>query len=284
MAMVPKSLLLGVMGDPIAQSKSPAMHVAAMKALGISGTYIPLHVHAEQLTDAVRGLKAMGFTGANVTVPHKVNVIPLLDELDADARAIGAVNTIVHRDGRLVGYNTDGAGYIRSLKEEVASDLTGANVLVLGSGGAARGIIYALLKERPRQIVIANRTREHANRLVDEWQHLGHLIPCGVSIDELGRFAADADIIINTTSVGMYPRTQDSPLPASLIPEGIVVSDLIYNPLHTKLLLEAATKGCRIHGGLGMFVYQGAIAFEHWTGLEAPVSIMREAILAEFGA
>ncbi|WP_138493306.1 shikimate dehydrogenase [Paenibacillus pinistramenti] len=278
-----EQLLLGVMGDPIRQSKSPVMHNAAMQEFGLAGSYVPLHVKGENLEAAVEGIRALGFRGVNVTVPHKVNVMACLDAIDADAKAVGAVNTIVNDGGFLTGYNTDGIGYIRSLKEEAVPDLSGSRVLVLGAGGAARGIVHALLKEKPAEVIIANRTLENAHKLAQEWAGLGKITACGTDSESLRVSAAKADIIINTTSVGMFPDSGASPLDASLIPEGIVVSDLIYNPLKTRLLQEAEARNCRIHGGLGMFVYQGAYAFEFWTGRQAPAETMRQAVLAAFG-
>ncbi|GIP55417.1 shikimate dehydrogenase [Paenibacillus vini] len=271
-------LLLGVMGDPIIQSKSPSMHRAALQASGIEGTYVPLHVKGDRLEDAIKGVRALGFRGVNVTVPHKVEVMKYLDEVDEGARAIGAVNTIVNDGGVLKGYNTDGIGYIRSLKEQAAPDLAGKRVLVLGSGGAARGIVYALLQESPARVTVANRTAEKARELAAEWSHLGALKGCGM--EEIGGLLPEIDILINTTSVGMYPHPGQTPLDEALLPSGIVVSDLIYNPLRTELLLQAERKGCTIHNGIGMFVYQGGYAFEYWTGMPAPVDAMRAAVLS----
>ncbi|MFD1177702.1 shikimate dehydrogenase [Paenibacillus puldeungensis] len=270
-------LLLGVIGDPIIHSKSPAMHTAALKACGIAGTYLPLHVKGEALSDAVQGIKALGFRGINVTVPHKVEVMKYLDIIDEGALHIGAVNTIVNNGGVLTGYNTDGVGYIRSLKEETAPDLEGKTVLVIGAGGAARGIIYALLKEKPGQVIIANRTADKARELASEWADLGRINGC--ELESLGDFLPKTDILINTTSVGMYPQVTKTPIDLGFLPEGIVVSDLIYNPLRTELLRQAELKGCTIHNGLGMFIYQGAYAFEHWTGCPAPIEAMRAAVL-----
>lgn len=272
-------LLLGVMGDPIAHSKSPVMHEAALVSLGLAGSYVLLHVQGEKLEAAVHAVKTLGFRGVNVTVPHKVKVIPFLDRIEEDAAAIGAVNTIINDNGLLTGCNTDGIGYIRSLKEEVMPDLAGRTVLVLGAGGASRGIIRAMLKENPKKIMIANRTLENAEKLAEEWGQLGQLSACPVS--ELKAACARADLIINTTSVGMYPNVDQVPMETSWIPEGIVVSDLIYNPLTTRLLREAADRGCRTHNGLGMFINQGAYAFEYWTGRKAPAAIMRKAVLKE---
>jgi len=270
-------LLLGVMGDPIAQSKSPIMHTAALRSMGISGAYVPLHITPDQLGDAVGAIRTLGFRGVNVTIPHKVAVMAYLDTLDDSAREIGAVNTIVNSNGHLTGYNTDGIGYVRSLKAEVISDLSGTHILVIGAGGAARGIIAALLREAPASIVVANRTSDKALELAAEWSKKGDIR--GVGLDQLSGMLKGFDVIINTTSVGMYPHMDQTPLEPSQFREGTVVSDLIYNPLRTLLLQESLKRGCRIHGGLGMFVYQGAYALEYWTGQPAPVEIMRQTIL-----
>ncbi|WP_275262655.1 shikimate dehydrogenase [Paenibacillus tepidiphilus] len=270
-------ILLGVMGDPIAHSKSPVMHMAALQALGIPGAYVPLHIVPERLAEAVQAVRVLGFRGVNVTIPHKVAVMPYLDKLDASALSVGAVNTIVNDSGVLTGYNTDGIGYVRSLKSELAPDLNGARIVVLGAGGAARGIVTALLQERPEQIVIANRTKDKAEELAEACRSA--VTVTGIALEQAAEAVSQADIIINTTSVGMAPHLDGMPLEPSLLRPGQIVSDLIYNPLNTRLLKEAERIGCRIHGGLGMFVYQGAYALEYWTGQAAPVDIMRQAIL-----
>ncbi|MCL6605189.1 MAG: shikimate dehydrogenase [Paenibacillus sp.] len=270
-------ILLGVMGDPIAQSRSPIMHTAALRSMGISGAYVPLHIIPDKLGNAVEAIRTLGFRGVNVTIPHKVAVMPYLDALDESAKDIGAVNTIVNSNGFLTGYNTDGIGYVRSLKAEAFSDLTGARILVIGAGGAARGIAAALLREAPETIIVANRTADKALELAAEWSKKGNIT--GISLDQIPDVLTDIDVIINTTSVGMYPHMNETPIDASLFHEGMVVSDLIYNPLRTRLLQDSLARGCRIHGGLGMFVYQGAYALEYWTGQPAPIEVMRQTIL-----
>ncbi|KGE18672.1 shikimate dehydrogenase [Paenibacillus wynnii] len=270
-------MLLGVMGDPIAQSKSPIMHTAALRAMGISGAYVPLHITPDKLGEAVEAIRTLGFRGVNVTIPHKVAVMAYLDILDKSAKDIGAVNTIVNTNGILTGYNTDGIGYVRSLKAEAIPDLTGTRILVIGAGGAARGIIAALLQESPASIIVSNRTADKALELAEEWSNKGNIT--GITLDLIPELLQDIDVIVNTTSVGMYPHMDESPVDTSLFREGMVVSDLIYNPLRTRLLQESLERGCRIHGGLGMFVYQGAYALEYWTGQPAPIEIMRQTIL-----
>lgn len=274
------SLLLGVMGDPIIHSKSPDMHNAALKALGIKGNYLSLHIKPEGLEDAIQAVRSLGFRGVNVTIPHKVEVMKYLDHVDEGAARVGAVNTIVNNDGVLTGYNTDGIGYVRSLKEEACPDLNGKKIVVLGAGGAARGIIHALTAEHPGQISVINRTASKAIELAQEWSSLADIQ--GLSEAEAREALAYADVLINTTSVGMHPNVRETPVPKEWIPEGIVVSDLIYNPLITELLRISAERGCTVHGGLGMFVNQGAYALEYWTGFAAPVEIMKEAVLQSF--
>ncbi|WP_145045763.1 shikimate dehydrogenase [Paenibacillus xylanexedens] len=275
-------VLLGVMGDPIAHSKSPAMHNAALKAAEVNGIYMPLHVHPEQLQAAVRGIVALGYRGVNVTIPYKEQVMSYLDEIDESARLIGAVNTIVNKDGKLIGYNTDGIGYVRSLKEEAVPDLVGKRIAVLGAGGAARGVIYALALEKPERIHILNRTAERAIELASDLRAHGLGEITGSGMEEAAVVLASADIVINTTAAGMHPHVDDVPVDPALIRADAAVSDLIYNPLETRLLRESRLRGCTVHGGLGMFVYQGAVAFEHWFGIQAPVETMRQAVLDSF--
>ncbi|GAB6990718.1 shikimate dehydrogenase [Paenibacillus pini] len=271
------AILLGVIGDPIIHSKSPVMHQAALQHMGIQGSYVPLHVIPQALGDTIQAIRTLGFRGLNVTLPHKVEVMKYLDHLDETASRIGAVNTIVNDDGVLTGYNTDGIGYVRSLKDEAVADLKGKTILVIGAGGASRGIVYALAKEKPERIYIANRTVAKAAQIAEEWQDLADIQ--GIGMEDINDYIQGVDVLINTTSIGMHPRIDEMSIETACIPAGIVVSDLIYNPLKTRLLLESELKGCTIHGGLGMFINQGAIALEYWTGAQAPVDVMRRAVL-----
>jgi len=250
----------------------------AFRETGINGVYAAFHVTGDRIADFAAGVRAMGIQGVNVTIPHKLDIMSVLDEIDPGARAIGAVNTIVNDAGRLIGYNTDGIGYVRSLKEEAENELAGKRIVVIGAGGAARGIVYALTNEKPARITIANRSVDRAKELASSFQDLAEID--AISNEELQEACRQADIVINTTSVGMFPNIDETPVDADWLKPGAVASDLIYNPLKTKFLQQAEQRGCRIHGGLGMFIYQGAYAFEYWTGQPAPVAAMRETVLA----
>lgn len=273
------TVLYGVIGDPIRHSKSPIMMNRAFRETGINGVYTAFHIKDGSLRDFIAGVRAMGIRGVNVTIPHKLRVMELLDEIDEGARVIGAVNTIVNDNGRLIGYNTDGIGYVRSLKEEAVPDLSGKRIMVIGAGGAARGIVYALLGESPAGISIVNRTVERAEELASSFAG-GAVRLDAASNERLEELCGDADIVINTTSVGMFPNVEESPVPGEWLKPGAVASDLIYNPLQTAFLKGAEARGCTAHGGLGMFIYQGAYAFEYWTGQSAPAAAMREEVLA----
>lgn len=270
------SQLYGVIGDPIRHSKSPVMLNSAFQAAGINAVYGAFHVKPEQLGEAIAGVRALGFGGLNVTIPHKVHVMDYLDDMDESARMIEAVNTIVHRDGKLIGYNTDGIGYVRSLKEEMQLDLRGKRLLVIGAGGAARGVVYALAKEQPEMIWIVNRTKDKADALARHMQALCNAE--GMGLEGIDHIKSQVDIVINTTSVGMSPHVNEVPIDTSWFHKDLIVSDLIYNPRITRILQEAKHCGASIHGGLGMFIYQGAFAFEYWTGQSAPVNVMRTAV------
>jgi shikimate dehydrogenase len=275
------TVLYGVIGDPIRHSRSPVMMARAFRETGINAAYGAFHVRPDRLAEAIAGIRALGFGGLNVTIPHKIGVMACLDEIDEGARAIGAVNTIVNDNGRLIGYNTDGIGYVRSLKEEAGADPAGRSIVVLGCGGAARGIVWALAREKPKEIVLANRTAGRAAELAEAFAGAARFRT--VEWRELPEAVAEADIVINTTSVGMAPNADERPIDPEWLRPGAIASDLVYNPLTTAFLQGAARRGCRIHGGLGMFVYQGAYAFEYWTGKAAPIRAMREAVLESFG-
>jgi shikimate dehydrogenase len=275
------TVLYGVIGDPIRHSKSPTMLNRAFREKGINGAYAAFHVTPSQLEQAIAGVRGLGFRGLNVTIPHKIEVMAFLDEISEGARAIGAVNTIVNENGRLIGYNTDGIGYVRSLKEEIEPNLAGSTIIVLGAGGAARGILWALAQEKPAAILVANRTESKSVELAASFSPDYRI--SSIPWSDLREACSSADIIINTTSVGMSPNVDALPIDVSWLKPRSIASDLIYNPLKTTFLQQAEQLGCRVHGGLGMFIYQGAYAFEYWTGEPAPVDAMREAVLESFG-
>lgn len=273
-----ETILTGVFGHPVAHSMSPLMHNLAFEELGLNMRYAAFDVEPERLQDAVNGIRALNFRGVNVTIPHKVKIMDYLDELDEEAKEIGAVNTVVNDRGKLIGYNTDGRGYIASLVKETGTLLQGQRVLVIGAGGAARAIVVSLARSGVERIWVANRTLEKAEALAAAAAH--HTEVDAVSSDRVRDLAAEATILINATSVGMHPHTEETPIDASLLHASLVVSDLVYNPLKTKLLLDAEKAGAQTHGGLGMLIHQGALAFQYWTGEEAPVDLMQKTVLS----
>jgi shikimate dehydrogenase len=274
------TVLYGVFGDPVRHSKSPLMLNRAFQVAGINAAYGAFHILPGTLGDAVRGIRALGFRGVNVTIPHKVEVMDYLDEIDPAARSIGAVNTIVNENGKLCGYNTDGIGYVRSLREETGFEPKGANVLLIGAGGAARGIAYTLASQGVKSIRIANRSAERAQELAGYVKDMTDVQVIG--LNQVGEYARHADVMINLTPVGMSPNVDAMPVDPEVLHSGLLVSDTVYTPLETKLLREAKLRGARTHRGLGMFIYQGAYAFEYWTGQPAPVVAMREVVERSF--
>jgi shikimate dehydrogenase len=274
--------LLGVMGNPVAHSLSPLMHNAALASLSLDYCYLPLEIRPELLPQAVVGLKALGCQGFNVTIPYKEQIVASLDEVDDEALIIGAVNTVVNREGKLVGYNTDGRGFLRSLAEEWDLGLRGEQVVVLGAGGAARAIVAGLASAGASKITIANRNVERGLLLkADLEQHY----PCKIAVVDLSEGELDKELaasllVVQTTPVGMYPHVGDTPIiePSRLWKDSYVY-DIIFNPPETRFLLGAREQGCRTANGLGMLLHQGALSFEYWTGIEAPVKLMRQALL-----
>jgi shikimate dehydrogenase len=274
--------LLGVMGNPVAHSLSPLMHNAALASLSLDYCYLPLEIRPELLPQAVVGLKALGCQGFNVTIPYKEQIVASLDEVDDEALIIGAVNTVVNREGKLVGYNTDGRGFLRSLAEEWDLGLRGEQVVVLGAGGAARAIVAGLASAGASKITIANRNVERGLLLkADLEQHY----PCKIAVVDLSEGKLDKELaasllVVQTTPVGMYPHAGDTPIiePSRLWKDSYVY-DIIFNPPETRFLLGAREQGCRTANGLGMLLHQGALSFEYWTGIEAPVKLMRQALL-----
>ena len=278
-----KTTLVGLIGWPVSHSVSPAMHNAAFAALGLDWRYVPLPVDPAlpgAVGDAVRGMRALGLRGINVTVPHKQAVLPFLDSIAPAAQAMRAVNTIiVEADGSLTGDNTDAPGFIADLRAH-GVEAAGRRVLVLGAGGSARAIVYGLAQAGAQQITVANRSVERAHQLLhDLHPFLGATTGAVVALpDGLADVAAESTLIVNCTSLGMTPNAGTTPWPVELPlhPEQIVY-DLVYNPADTRLLQQARAGGAQAIGGLGMLIWQGALAFAHWAGQPAPVAVMRAA-------
>ncbi|MBO1626462.1 shikimate dehydrogenase [Bacillus arachidis] len=273
--------LYGVIGNPIGHSLSPLMHNDAFEHLSIDAHYHAFLVEEETLGEAVKGLKALGVSGFNVTTPHKVSIMKYLDEIDPLAMQIGAVNTVVHRDGKLIGYNTDGIGYVRSLQSISKEPLYQKRILLLGAGGACRGIYFSLVDAGVKEIDIANRTIEKAEQLIAGCKE--GILSHALSLEQATEKQNNYDIIIHTTTIGMHPHVQNTPLQIQSLKPGTIVSDIIYNPFETKLLQEAKAKGAIVQNGIDMFVYQGALAFEMWTGRMPNIERMKQLVMRKLG-
>lgn len=271
--------VLGVVGRPVTHSVSPVVHNAAIRALDIDYIYVAFQPRPENLAGAVEGIRALEIAGVNVTIPYKERVIEFLDEVDDDALRIGSVNTIINIDGRLRGATTDGAGFVESAEAEWGA-IEGSRVLILGAGGSAKAVANALA-DKGCHVTVANRTAERAVDLVEGLKSRGCADARAVGIERevLTDEIRKSDLLVNTTSVGMHPDVDGIPLPPDLLRPDILVYDLVYNPLETRLVSEARAKGARAMNGLKMLVRQGAISFEMWTGLEPPIDVMEEAAL-----
>jgi len=271
--------IYGLMGDPVEHSVSPAMQNAAFEARGLDAVYLPFKVKSQELQPAIQGIRALNIQGLNVTIPHKVAVIPFLDELDPLAENIGAVNTIVNEEDSLKGFNTDASGFLKALLSEGIQPER-KNVVILGAGGAARAIAF-ILADRGANLIILNRHIEAAQDLADRIVNLfrREVQALEMKPGNLQTALKSGDIIVNTTSVGMSPGLSETPVPPSLIQRGQVVFDIIYNPVRTRLMDESKKRGAKVIGGVEMLVQQGAAAYEHWTGQEAPIEVMRQAAL-----
>lgn len=280
-----RTAVVGVIGWPVEHSVSPPMHNAAFRAVGLDWCYVPLPVAPDALAEAVGGLRALGMRGVNVTVPHKRALLGMVDSVSPAARAIGAVNTVVCEGGRFHGHNTDAAGFMRALRE-AGSVPEGSRALVLGAGGAARAVVYAL-GGVCSEVTVLNRTPDRARRLVDELS--AHAPVARLRAEALGEEAlraasADVDLVVNTTSAGMWPAVTETPWHAGVsFPRGALLYDLVYNPRETALMRRARGAGCRAVDGLRMLVHQGAEAFTLWTGVEAPVEVMYAACVRALG-
>lgn len=268
----------GVIGDPIEHTMSPVMHNAAFSELGLDYVYVAFRVKSEALAGAIEGMRALNIRGLNVTIPHKVSIIPLLDSLDPLAEKLDAVNTVVNRDGTLKGYNTDASGFLQALLDKGVTP-EGKNVVILGAGGAARAISF-VLAESKANLLILNRLEEMdwAEELARKISSVFGQEVRALELQEanLRTALSKAELLVNATSVGMSPNTNLTPVPARLLRPDLVIFDIVYNPIKTKLTTEASLAGCETVMGLDMLVWQGALAFEMWTGKKAPVDLMKK--------
>jgi shikimate dehydrogenase len=278
-----KTRVCGVIGDPIEHTLSPIMHNAAFEALKIDYVFLAFKVKSDEVENAIKGMRALSIHGLNVTMPHKNAVIQYLDEVDPAGKMIASVNTILNKDGRLLGFNTDGVGALNAL-EQNGVEPRGKKVLLLGAGGAAKAIAYTLSQDVD-ELVTLNRTPkpaiELANLLKQKFKKkisAGELSPNAVK-DNL----ADSDVLINATSVGMKPNENQTPVAPEWLKPDLAVMDIVYNPLETKLAKDAKAVGAKVVSGVEMLIYQGAASFEIWTACEAPVEVMRKAALNHLG-
>ncbi len=273
----------GVIGNPVEHSLSPSIHNAAFQKLGLNFVYLAWRVDA--IGDAVKGLRALGnFRGASVTIPHKVSAMPFLDEVDQTARYIGAINTIVAEQGTLTGYNTDATGAMRALRDGGVT-FKDNRVVMLGSGGAARAIAFALAAEAGvAQLTLLGIDAKERHQLITDLQTKTALPVQEAQLDEptLRHALPEAQVLIHCTPIGMHPKVEDTCVPAALLYPGLTVMDIVYNPRETRLLKEAKAAGCRAIRGLEMFLNQAAVQFELWTHQKAPADVMRAVLESRF--
>lgn len=276
-----KTRVLGIIGSPVGHSLSPVMQNAAIAELGIDFVYVPFPVDPDHLGEAVNGLRRLGVWGFNVTIPHKSSIIPFLDRISHEAGLCGAVNTVCREGDHLVGYNTDGIGFLASARDELGFEPEGASVVILGAGGAARGAVAALAAAGVAQVVIANRTRERGVSLVEDFRvafPTVRFVVSSLAVDSLTSYFRGADLLVNTTSVGMN-GTKFETLPVSALRSSAKVYDMVYVPAETPLLSSAKERELACANGIGMLASQGEAAFSIWTGREAPRGLMRQKLV-----
>lgn len=273
--------LYGLFGDPVGHSLSPFFQNEAFKTLGINAVYFPFTVKAEDLAGAVAAIRHLNMGGVNLTIPHKEAVIPLLDKVEGDAALSGSVNTIVNRDGELIGYSTDGDGFLLSLQREAGFDPQGKTCVILGAGGAARAVAFRLAREGLAALYLVNKGAERAAALQkDLKERLDFQAEYVASRPEVKKVAAVADLVINTTPVGMYPESRRMPdFPLESCKPGCLVCDLVYRPLETMWLKKAGELGLPVLGGLGMLIYQGMLSCQLWTGRMPEEAPLRAAVM-----
>jgi shikimate dehydrogenase len=278
-----KTRVCGVIGDPIAHSLSPVMHNAAFSHLKLDFVFLAFRVKAVDLESAARGVRGLGIRGLNVTMPHKAAVIGFLDEVDSTVKFLGSANTVLNDNGKLLGFNTDGVGALRALKEK-GVDPKGKKVVLLGAGGAARAIAFSLAKE-VGELCVLNRAAEKAKALADALNGVfgEKVVGDALSASAIQSHLQDADILVNATSVGMHPNVSQSLVAPRWLKPSLCVMDIVYDPVETTLAKDSKAVGARVISGVEMLLYQGAASFEIWTGCVAPIEVMRNAALNELG-
>jgi shikimate dehydrogenase len=275
-----KTQLFGVIGNPIEHTLSPIIHNAAFEALELDFAFLAFKVQAADLGDALSGMRALNIHGLNVTMPHKNTVIKYLDEVDPGVKTIASVNTILNKDGKLLGFNTDGVGALSAL-EQNGVEVSGKKILLLGAGGAAKAIAY-IISQEAAELVILNRTLNQATEIANI---LKQKFNKKINVDTLSPSAirdnlANADVLINATSIGMKPNANQTLVEPQLLKSDLAVMDIVYDPLETKLARDAKAAGAKVVSGVEMLIYQGAASFEIWTACNAPVEVMRKAALS----
>ena len=277
--------LVGVFGDPVSHTASPGLHNAAFSALKMNWKYLPFHVAAADLQSALNGIRALNLVGVNLTVPHKVTAFEFMDEVDPEARQLGAINTVLVENGRLLGYNTDGYGFARAIQEEFNLSLQGRAVLVLGAGGAGRSIAVKCVHEGAQQVWVANRTASKSDAILHAIGNAGPVEAIPLTNAAIRNIIGQVDLLVNATSVGLRPGDSLGLEPA-LFTSKLHVYDTIYRPAETELLKIAHTADAKCANGLNMLLYQGARSFEIWTkDKKAPLAKMRQALkTAVYGA
>ncbi len=275
--------VLCVIGHPIEHSMSPIMHNAALKDLSLDYVYVAFNIPPNDLKKAVLGFKMFNIKGINVTIPYKENIIPYLDEIDPLAEKIGAVNTIKNEGKYLIGKNTDASGAKKALLD-AGCEISGKKALILGAGGAAKAVSFAISEDLDA-LYIANRTEKRSIKLAKDLTNKTAIKAIGknMSINTLKNLLDEVDILINTTPLGMYPDIEESPISEEMLRNDLFVFDIVYNPLETRLIKEASKIGCKTLGGLDMFVNQGALAFEWWTGKKPNLNLMKEKVVEFLG-
>ena len=278
-----RSELVGAFGDPIDENPTGVMEEAAFAACGLDYRYLTVKVGKDDLEAAMNGVRAFNMKGINLTIPHKVKVLAYLDELSEAASIIGAVNTVVNRDGKLWGENTDGKGFLISLRNENVP-VEGKNIVILGAGGAARAIAVECALAGGRKITVVNRSRERGEELARLVREKTKAEAEYVCWDHAYAVPAETDILINATCIGLYPDVNSRPdIDYDTVKPSMAVSDVVFNDPNTLFLREAAKRGAHTVNGLGMLVNQGALNFELWTGVPAPVDVMTGTLRKEFG-